>query len=109
MNNIKLTGPLTKAWIEVSINDVSGDNYIVSSHIFDNTPFSIIAPSAKLEIDPTNNKKALLEVGVVGTNHSYTEIMLPAPVLNMGYTVRLQPHQVIQTQKQVMPTKIKKG
>jgi hypothetical protein len=77
MNNIKLTGPLTRAWIEVYINEVSNDNYVVSSRIFDNTPFSIIVPSAKLEIDPTDNKKALLEVGVVGTNHSYTEIMLP--------------------------------
>jgi hypothetical protein len=108
MNNIKLTGPLTKAWIEVSITEVLNDNYVVSSHIFDNTPFSIIAPSAKVEVDSNNNKKGLLEIGIVGTNYNYTEIMLPAPVLNMGYTVRMQPNQVIQTQKQLMPTKIKK-
>jgi hypothetical protein len=109
MNNIRTSEPLPRVWLEVNINKSDEHGYTVSSTLFDGTPFSIYVPKLKVDVNPTDEKKGLLEVGRVGKAFGYVEVTLPAPALQFGYQARVLEVQLVNpTPKVVTGTKYRK-
>jgi hypothetical protein len=95
MNNIRTSEVLPRVWLEVSIQKVDDYGYVVGSSLFDGTPFTIHVPKLKVEVDPTDDKKGLLEVGRVGAAFGYVEVTLPSPALSFGYQARVLETQLV--------------
>jgi hypothetical protein len=95
MNNVRMPDNTTRCWLEVTVDAETDHNYTVSSVLFEGTPFSIAAPKAKVEVNPTDPKKGLLEVGKVGTGFGYVEVVLPAPSLRFGFQARVLETQLV--------------
>lgn len=95
MNNVRTSGSLPQVWLEVVVKNEDDHGYTVASTMFDGTPFSIHVPKLKLEVNPSDSTKGLLEVGKVGNGFGYVEITLPSPALQFGHQVRVLQTQLV--------------
>jgi hypothetical protein len=92
MNSV-LAERLERAWLKVT-KVSEGTNYVLRGELFDGSLFEFTVPQHQFE--PLGG--GVVEVGYVGDKSGYSEIILPSPALNYGFTVRVKPHQLFKWQ-----------
>jgi hypothetical protein len=98
MTNNVIAERLERAWLKVNQVSKVDHTLVVRGYLFDDTPFDFAIPDHQLESMGDGNP-GLVEVGCIGDKGSFSEIVLPAPVLNYGHTVRVKPDSLVRWQE----------
>jgi hypothetical protein len=94
MNSIRTADRLEKAWLRANTVNSQDGQVTVQSELFDGTVFTFSLAEHEVERQDSDTL-VLVPVGLNGGNATFSEIVLPKPVLNFGHIVRVDPNSVI--------------